>query len=168
MAGLRLKITRKQLTQVNYQYLGAFRLRVEVSDADNTGADPHVFLFLRRPINPYDHSVLDDFLAVASPVDLAEYPVGEPRDGTTYPIFRLDYVELDFRATSQAEETWLLIVQEVDTLLKAMNRMEQLVVVEETWVGALPDTGNSQSASQSNSQSVSQSVSQSSSLSQSN
>lgn len=141
----RLLLTRRELTEVNYQQLGAFRLRVEVTDPDNTGADPYVFLFLRGPLNPYDQTTQDDFHAVASPVDMAEYPVGEPNNATPYPFFRLDYVELDFRATKQAQDTWVLIVAEIDNLLRALDRMEDLVVVEEQWVGS-SGTGSSSSA----------------------
>lgn len=150
----RLKLTKKQLTEVNFQYLGAFRLRIEVSDPTDSGADPHIFLYNQRPLNPYDETRLADFMAVASPGDLVEYPVGEPNDSTTYPIFRLDYAELDFRSTEQAEKVWLLIVAEADTLMKALDRMEQLVPTDEVWVGAAPDSGGSESGSASASTSV--------------
>lgn len=150
----RLKLTKSQLTEVNYQYLGAFRLRVTASDPTDSGADPYVFLYNARPVNPYDDTVTADFMAIASPGDLAEYPVGEPDANTTYPFFRLDYVELDFRSTEQAERAWLLIVAEVDTLMKALDRMEQLVPTDEVWVGAAPDAGASESASTSASTSV--------------
>jgi len=149
----RLKLSRQRLTHVDYLYLGAFRLRVEVSDPTDSGADPFVFIYNRRPLNPYTGTADDDFMAIASVPDLAEYPVGEPRDGTAYPFFRLNYVELDFRATSQAEEVWLLIVQEIDNLLKALDRMERLEVTEETWVGAALEDGDSDSASDSTSNS---------------
>jgi hypothetical protein len=153
MAGRRLRLTRKAVTQVLYQHLGAYRLRIEVSDPENTGADPYVFLYLRRPVNPYNQEVLDDFHAVASPVDLAEYPVGEPNALTTYPFYRLDFIELDFRSTDQATDTWVLIVAEVDALLKALDRLEALEIVAEVTVGNPADTGNSSSRSQSNSNS---------------
>ncbi len=149
----RLKLTRKELIEVNYQYLGAFRLRVEASDPSNSGADPCVFLYNRRPVNPYNGDVVDDFIAIASPGDLSEYPVGEPRDGTTFPFYRLDYVELDFRSTERASKTWLLLIAEIDNLMKALDRMEQLVPIEEIWVGSAPTEGVSDSASTSNSQS---------------
>lgn len=167
MAGRRLKLVRKQLTEVNYQYLGAFRLRIEVSDPNNSGADPHVFLYLQRPVNPYDGTVLSDLMAVASPVDMSEYPVGEPRDGTTYPIFRLDYIEIDLRSTLEAKEAWLSVVLQVDQLIRALDRMEELVVVEETFVGDVDDSGNSGNSGNSASKSESNSNSNSESQSQS-
>lgn len=150
----RLKLTKLQVTEVNYQFLGAFRLRVEATDPIDSGADPYVFLYNRRPLNPYTETQDDDFHAIASPGDLAEYPVGEPNGLTTYPFFRLDYVELDFRSTEQAEATWLLIVAEVDALMKALDRMETLVPTDEVWVGAAPDAGASDSGSASDSTSV--------------
>lgn len=163
MAGRRLKLTRKQVVHVNYQWLGAFRLRVEVTDPDNTGADPNVFIYLKRPVNPYDGTVLADWHGIASAPDMTEYPVGEPWDATTLPFFRLDYFEIDLRSTALVEETWALIVAEVDQLLRALDRLEQLVVTAETYVGAEAEgssASESSSGSQSNSQSDSQSGSQ--------
>lgn len=147
--GRRLKIVKSQLNEVNFDLLGAFRLRVDVTDPTESGADPYVFLYNMRPVNPYDGSQIADFMAIASPGDLAEYPIGEPNTHTTYPIFRLNYVELDFRATSQADETWLLIVSEITTLLQSMDRMTQLVPVAEVWVGDELTEGASESVSDS-------------------
>ena len=136
MADRRLLLTRSELQNVNYYWLSAFRLRVDVSDPSDSGADPNVFLYLQRPVNPYDGSVDSDFHAVAGPVDMAEYPVGEPRDGTAYPFFRLPYIELDFRSTEVVEKIWALLILEVGQLLNALNRMDQLVQTEQLWVGA--------------------------------
>ncbi len=148
MAGYRIKLVRKVVENVNYQQLGAFRLRIEASDPTDSGMDTNVFLYFRRPLNPYDGSEDDDFHAVASPVDLAYYPVGEPRIGTAYPGFRLPYVEIDLRTTDLATLTWEDIVVDVDNLLQAMNRLEALSVAEEIWIGAaLEDGGSSSSAS---------------------
>lgn len=154
----RLLLQRYNLDNVNYQWVGAYRLRVEASDADATGADPNVFLYQRRPPNPYDGSVLDDFIAVASPADMTEYPVGEPADHTTYPIFRLAYVELDLRGVDLAEDTWVLLVSEVGTLLTALDRLELLVLADSVTVGTPAAGGSSSSSSQSTSGSSSGSI----------
>jgi len=148
----RLKLDRKEVTNVDYQWTGAFRLRIECSDPSNSGADPNVFVYRRDPANPYDGTANDTFFAVASPVDLSEYPVGEPNPDAQYPFFRLDYVELDFRATSQANEVWVIVVREVNNLLQALDRLENLQLTEEVWVGApLPTDpgGGSESGSSS-------------------
>lgn len=147
----RLRITKKQLTEINFEYLGAFRLRVEVDDPSNSGTDPNVFVYNRRPMDAFNQGIADVFFAIASPGDLAEYPIGEPISTTTFPFYRLNYVELDFRATKLAEEVWLTIVQEINTLMQILDRMEQLVPVAEIWVGAPITHGNSDSLSTSNS-----------------
>lgn len=151
MASRQLKLKRFELENVNYLYLGAFRLRVEASDPNDTGADPNVFLYQRDPANPYNGEVADLWLGIASVVDLAEYPVGEPNTETTYPFFRLDYVEIDLRATALAEDTWLIIISEVDNLLKILDRMELLVPTSEVYVGdaIVTDNGGSSSSSSS-------------------
>lgn len=147
----RLRITKKQLVDVNFEFLGAFRLRVEIDDPTNSGADPNVFVYNRRPMDVTDRAISDVFSAVASPVDLAEYPVGEPIGTTTYPFYRLSYVELDLRSTKLAEEVWLTIVREVTTLLQILDRMEQLVPVAEIWIGDPPSSASSDSISTSTS-----------------
>ena len=141
----RLKIARSEVTHVNYQSLGAFRLRIDVTDEDNTGADPNVFIFNRLPANPFVTEPIDDFMAVASAVDMAEYPVGEPHTDTTFPFYRSSSLELDFRATSQVEEVWLLIVADITNLLAALDRLEELTVTQEVWVGETGGSGSSSS-----------------------
>lgn len=152
--GRQLKIVKSQLTEVSFDRLGAFRLRVDVSDPEGTGTDPNVFLYNLLPVNPYNQTRSADFMAVASPVDLEEYPVGQPDDRTAFPIFRLNCVELDFRSTEQAEETWSSIVAEIDTLIKTLNRMDVLVPVVELRLGDVLEIGSSESGSDSTSSSV--------------
>jgi len=148
MAGRRLKLQKYELLHVNFLYLGGFRLRVEASDPLGSGADPNVFLFLRDVLNPYDQTIDDLFQGVASVVDMAEYPVGEPNNNTTYPMFRLDFFEIDLRTTELAQKTWLLVQEEVSNLLLILDRMEQLEPTEEVWVGAPEeDEGGSSSSS---------------------
>jgi hypothetical protein len=144
----RLKLTKYNVPNVNYQYLGAYRLRVEATDPLNTGADPHVFMFLRAPDNS-DGSTDDYFHAVASPPDMADYPVGAPTTGTPYPFFRLDYVELDFRSVSDANEALEVIVREVNALLLSLAILDKLVPAEEFWVGEPAEAAGSSSSTSS-------------------
>lgn len=146
MATRRLLLQRYGLTNVNFLYLGAYRLKIVASDAENTGADPNIFLFLRRLPDTDTGVVYDDFHALASPADMAEYPIGEPSDQTTYPFFRYHTLILDFRATALAEKSWQTIVKEVDVLLKSLDRLDQLVEVETVTVGTPSDAGNSASS----------------------
>jgi hypothetical protein len=149
----KLRLTRSELQNVNYQYLGAFRLRVEASAVDEhgnpTGADPNVFLYLRKPVNPYTGTADDIFQAICGPVDLSDYPIGEPDPEKAFPFLRLSYVELDLRATSVAEEIWGVIAREVNQLLVALQRMETLVPTLDIVVGLDETTGDSESESES-------------------
>src|SRR3954454_8475428 len=130
----RLRLQKFELKNVNYQYLGAFKLRVEASPVD-AGADPGVFLYQRGPANPYTGEAEDVFLGVAGPVDMSDYPAGGPDGRTAYPFYRATSVELDLRSTSTALSVWTLLVAEVDQLLRALDRMEQLVPAEDVVVG---------------------------------
>lgn len=149
MAGRRLRLTRSQVVDVNYKALGAYRLRVDVSDPDETGADPNVFLYLRRPVNPHNSDQDDDCHAVASPADMAEYPVGGPRDGTAYPFYRLDYFEIDLRSTTQVERVYAAVIAQVSNLVDALNRLDVLTQTDEVWIGATAEPASSSSSSSS-------------------
>jgi hypothetical protein len=128
---------------VNYDWLSAYRLRVEIEQA--VDMDARVFLYRRDPINPHTGEVRDTFFTVCSPVDMEDYPPEDPDPAKQYPFFRRDWIELDFRATSQADEAYAMIVLELNALIFALNRLESLDTVEEFWVGDAPpdDPGNS-------------------------
>lgn len=149
----RLKIRRFAVINTNFLRLGAYRMKVTVEDDGNTGADPNVFLFLRRETDPVTGQQLDDFHAVASPADMAEYPISEPNGQTTYPFFRHHTFEVDFRAVRLADEAFTIIVREVGILVEALNTLDTLTQVAEISVGDDADAGNSQSDSQSQSES---------------
>lgn len=127
---------------VNYLHFSAYRLRIEIEEA--VGLDDRVFLYQREPTNPHTDDVTDVFVTVCSPVDMADYPPEEPDPARQYPFFRLNFVELDFRATAQADEAYDLIVAELGTLCRALDRLEELQTASSVWVGAgPPDAGGS-------------------------
>lgn len=132
----RLQLKRFAVRNINAQWYGAFRLRVEAHQAENM--DPNVFMYRRDPANPYTSDATDTFFTVASPVDMAEFPPGQPNPGNAVPFFRKSWVELDFRSTEQAMQAWQLILKEVSTLIDAMNRLDELQMVEAVWVGPFP------------------------------
>lgn len=145
----RLKLVRSESSKINYQYVGAYRLRIEASDPTNSGMPAEVFLWHRKPINPYTGEADDVALCVCSPADMAEYPIGEPDPDSTYPLFRLSYVEFDLRSIDKVQKIWEIIVREVDQLLVGMEQLETLVPAIEVWVGDAPDSGSSDSDSSS-------------------
>lgn len=143
-----LKLVKSTVTNVNYQFLGAYRLRVDASNPNpgESVADPNVFLYQRNLPNPYDGSITDVWLGVASPVDMAEFPVGEPNTETAFPFYRLDYFEIDLRSTGLADEVYTLVIKEVNNLLIALDKLEALIPVEEVLVGDIPSSNGSDSS----------------------
>ena len=139
-----LKIKKSDAGQnANYYWMSAYRLRIEIEDA--VDMDDRVFLYRRDPTNPHTLETKDTFFTVCSPVDMEDFPPEEPDPAKQYPLFRRNWVELDFRATSQADEAYALIVRELNVLIFALNRLELLKPVETVWVGAGPpdDSGGS-------------------------
>lgn len=132
----RLKVKRYKVTNVDYLYFSAYRLRVEIADA--TGMDRRVFVYRRDPASPYTDEATDTFFAVASPVDMAEYPPEEPDPNKSYPFFRKHFVELDVRAVSLALLAEQIIVHELNVLVHALNKLEDLDLAEEFWIGPFP------------------------------
>ncbi len=138
----KLLLKRFAATNVDYQFTGAYRLRVEASDPLSTGVDPNVFLYLRRPPNPTTGLYQDDVIGTASPADLAEYPIGQPSGSTTYPIFRLSWFEVDVRSPILGAQLWEDTKARITNLLEGLDALEDhLTFVEETWVGDLTDDG---------------------------
>jgi hypothetical protein len=147
----RLLLTRSVTPNVNHHFLGAYRLRVEASNAE--GVEPYVFMYERMPINPYTEEILDEFFAVASPVDMSEWPAGEPDDTLPFPFFRSNVVEVDLRSAGRVDELWELIQEQVSRLLLALDALDTLEVDDTVWIGGTPDDSTSGSDSDSASES---------------
>ena len=113
----------------------SYRMRVEVSDPDGTGADPDIFVYLRGLPNPYDDAIDDYLQGIAGVADLSEYPVGEPNTHTTYPMYRLAYFELDFRSIHLAQAVWATVLAEAAILLKALDLADTLALTDTVEVG---------------------------------
>jgi hypothetical protein len=143
----RLKLIKSVVKNVNYQTLGAFRLRIDAMDISGGQTDPNVFLYLRSLTNPYTQITEDFWMSVAGPVDMSEYPAENPNTRTAYPIFRLSFVEVDLRAVSLANEVWTQVIREVTNLINALNLLENLTPEEEVLIGPPLESGSSSSVS---------------------
>jgi len=142
-----IDLVRHEPVGVNVAYLGAFRIRIEAVNAFGPDLDNNVFVYVRRPSDPYTGLSADKFTAIAGPVDMSAIPVGEPDPHASYPFFRQSFVELDFRSTTEAEETWSLIQQQVAILLTALGQLEQLDVTQEVHLGDVAPESESLSES---------------------
>lgn len=146
----RLQLVKSALTEVPYQWVTAFRLRLDAFSIPEAPADPHVFLYRRDTANPYDGSVNDTFFSICGPVEMADYPVGEPSSETPYTFFRLNYIEVDVYSRTIANRLYNEVVEEVDNLLKALDLLDTIVPLSTVEVGnPLPATPTSDSSSSS-------------------
>lgn len=125
-----VRLTRFEAENVNFYYFGAYRMRIEATEAQGPDMDPYVFIYRRGPLNPYTGEYCDEFMAVAGPADMAEIPALEPDPERSWPFFRLDYIEDDFRSSAIALEVWNIVETEVAVLVEAMGRLTQLKTVE--------------------------------------
>jgi hypothetical protein len=157
-----IQLRRLEIQNANHWHLRVFRLRIEV--AQIFGDMPrHVFVYRRRPANPYTGEIFDEFCAVASVVDLSEYPAGAPDPDGSSPFFRQDFIEVDLPSQVEFEKFWELIQTHVCALVDRLNLADQLVMTEAIWCGDQPpDPGEpSESESEMPSESVSESESES-------
>jgi hypothetical protein len=143
----RIRLVRYEVQNINWQFFGAYRMRVEVPEVEGDDLDPHIFIYQRGLVSPYTGQVQDEFVAIAGPAQMADIPVGEPDANRYYPYYRLNYIEQDFTSEELAMEVWRTIQREAAVLCEAMGRFTQLTAVEDVWLPTVPTTGNSQSAS---------------------
>jgi hypothetical protein len=141
-----VKLVRADLQLVDNQFLKVYRLRIDAAEIKGF-ADNRIFVYARKPVDPYTQFVPDEFQCVASVVDMTEYPGDEPDPLGAVPFFRLSYVELDVRAALLVEEIWTAIQAEVCILCQAIDAAQTLTQTQEVWVCAPPDETDSISES---------------------
>jgi hypothetical protein len=133
MSDRRIKLVRSNSAVVHSQNYGAYRIRIDATEAQGPDIDKNVFIYKRMPPSPYNAQTTDVFEAIAGPPQLASFPVGDPNPDSNWPYYRLDYVELDVASSEQAESIWQEIKAEVAVLIQAMDRLDQLSITEEWW-----------------------------------
>ena len=142
--GLRLK--RFSIKNANHWHLRVFRLRIEVTET-TSDMTPFVFVYRRHPADPFTGDIFDEFCTVASPVDLVEYPVGQPNVEKPFPFFRKDFIEVDLRSQRDFDKFWDLVSQEVCRLVEALGIADILINDDEIVCGELPQPSESVSES---------------------
>lgn len=120
---MKLKTTYKQTTTKDGLYAYALKVTVESDD------DPHVFVFQRSmpTMNPFGGTDLefdDDFVNVATPVDMYDIPVDRPDPCHGMPYYRSSSVDLWFRNLEDLEQAKKDIDEDLDSLSKLYNKME--------------------------------------------
>lgn len=104
------------------------------AEPDNDGDDPAVFVHRLDVQNVADMPPLESasFERVCSPADYNELPVGPPGSDDSHVEFRLDTIKHFARSTEEIEALYDYAVQDVNQLLDAFSRAEELLGDEET------------------------------------
>lgn len=138
-----IRLSRQPQSRYVVGYTDAFRMTVTAYDG--RGLPDEIFRFLRGPGRAIG-SEDDVFDGVCSPVDLEEFPVGEPGSDQAIKYFRKASIDLAFRSETQANEAWRTIYDEVESLIRSLEYMENLGPAEIVAIGN-PQDGSSSSSS---------------------
>jgi hypothetical protein len=120
-----------------------YRVRLEVEDAQDIS--PAVFVYQIKPALSEEGEPVADFCNIASPADIAEYPV-EQEPPPEKPFFRRTYVELDFRSIDDLNIGVQKMYNDLEQLVESWRYMEELVLVEVREFGS-PSSSSSSSSS---------------------
>jgi hypothetical protein len=99
-----------------------YRLLLEVEDAN--GVDPGIFVYERSANPVVGQPPIDDFSNIATPFDIATYPLDAPVPGGTF--FRKTSVELLFRNLDLLDQAISDIELDVQSLCRTYNQLEEL------------------------------------------
>lgn len=120
---MKLDSTYKQTTTKDGLY--AYALHVSVTSDE----DPNVFVIRRSmpTMNPYGRTDLwvdDEFINVATPVDMYDVPVGQPDPCHDMPYYRVSEIDLWFRNLEDLEQAKKDIDEDLASLAKLYNNLE--------------------------------------------
>ena len=100
----------------------AYQLDVVVSASTNVSKN--IFVFRKKVPSVTDvqsNQSQEDFISIADPVDLEEFPDNAPDMTNEIPYFRLDHVSLRFRCAEDLDNTQTLIEQDIQHLVDSLN-----------------------------------------------
>jgi len=125
-------------SQTLLPYYGGYRVLLSVTTA--VDMDAEVFLYRRDPPTFNRPVAGNTFLTVCSPVDMTEYPIGDPDTELRYPYFRASAVELDFRSLEQAQKFLSDATAAICGLITNLDRLDALTALTPFSCGVPPDS----------------------------
>lgn len=131
-----------------------FRIRIWVECASEMPST--IFVYRQMPLNPVTQVRAGFFSHIASPVDLEEMPEQEPRAGEIPEWFRLDYVDVLLRSTTEIEAFLQDVLQDVCRLKESLDRLDTITPTGEDTCGPAFDCDGSSVSSESSLSSVSE------------
>lgn len=113
----------------------AVRVRIEVACADGLPSDK-IFAYRLLPKNPKTGSKRGFFSHICSPADLEDYPEDEPIPTHVPPWFRLSYVDVLLRSTTEAEAFIEDVRSDIRRLLRSLKAVDAVFFTGEDNFGS--------------------------------
>lgn len=123
-------------SEVDLGLIGAIRLRIVAENKINM--DPNIFVWERLPKSPHQEEAESIASHVASPADMAEFPVGEPNPGV--PFFRRSYIDFKLRSTIDCNAAYDRTEINVGVLIDGLKALDALEVVSTVCIGDCEDS----------------------------
>lgn len=115
----------------------AFRIVIMAELADIIPNE--IFLYQRSLIDPVTSKTADEFMAVCSPFDLNYYPANAPNPIQSPGFFRKNIIDGIVPGQLEADQLWASVQTEVNNLIVALNKLDQLQFVAQAWCPAPPN-----------------------------
>lgn len=111
--------------------LFCYALRVVAVQATEMAKEIFVFQRNVAPAMSENTQPTDQFVCLADPVDLEEFPVDSPDLDNEMPYYRADEVTLLFRDMTSLQETQELIASDVQQLVDSLKAQSSLELMQE-------------------------------------
>lgn len=127
-----------------------FRMKIELQSPVGFPAKP--FMHKAVKMDPYTAEIAYEFVSVASPSDIEEFPADEPIPGWEPPFFRLAIVDIIEDELSKIDYDWNSIKSDVENLRKAL--MEEIDMQRRTAIVYMAGNENDDALSSRSSSSI--------------
>lgn len=101
-----------------------YRLKLEAIDA--YGMPKEIFLYHEGPDDPTNNQLKRVLDRVCNTRDLVDYPAYEPDPNLPDQFFRLDFIDLLFYNLDELEETYNLIIRDINLLIESIYKIQKL------------------------------------------
>jgi hypothetical protein len=132
----KIKLIVESPTRVAFKGRDSFRIRVTASSGVNMPEE--IFGHQKTLVDPYTEETQDEFVFVCSPYDLSIYPANVPDEEQSPAFFRKSTVDILVPGIDMAEEVITSISEQVDELVKLLNRLDTLDEQTSTWYSENP------------------------------
>lgn len=121
-----VSLTLTPLFQRDYTVNSVVGYRMRVDASDGVGIDNEIFRYYEKPVNPITGVYPSVFHGVCTWVEMSDLPTDAPEADADPRAFRLTYFDIVVDTVDVAQEVWELVQAQVQALLDAIRRGEDL------------------------------------------